>query len=375
VLRIGIVIYGSPDQLSGGYLYDRMLARTLQASGHQVNFLSLKSGAYITRPASGAAKSLERQIQAAGTLDIVIIDELCHPSVALGLRRLKQRLGDRPKFALLVHHLKRNEQVPPVVKPLITALEKRLIAGSDGLIVNSTSTLSEVKKIQGVHLPVAVARPSGKRFPEKPRAEQIGPPPTHNEFRILFVGNITPRKGLHSLVEALAAIVHAEDQSVSVTTARHATITAVGATDVDRRYVANLHRRIGRLGIADRVQFTGAVSDSTLGALYENHDILCVPSQFEGFGIVYLEAMGFGMPAIGSLGGGASDIIQDGENGFLVASGDTRALAERITRLRNDPQLCTRMSEAAATTYKTSPTWDESMGTIERFLIELSLIP
>ena len=375
MLRVGIVIYGSPDQLSGGYLYDRMLGRSLEASGHQVKFLSLRSGTYLTRLASGASGSLEGQIRAEGPFDVVIIDELCHPSVSLGLRRLKRRLGDRPRFALLVHHLRRNEDVSPFARPLTTALEKRLINSCDGLIVNSSSTLEEVRKLQRRSPPVVVARPSGKRFSPPSTETHKAMPFSENEFRILFVGNLIPRKGLHTLIEALTVMDADEGRGASPSARRAATITAVGATDVDDRYVADLRRRIGRLGLADRVQFTGAVSDASLEGFYESHDILCVPSQFEGFGIVYLEAMGFGMPAIGSLGGGAADIIQDGENGFLVASGDTRALAVRLNRLRDDPPFYRRMSEAATATYANSPTWEESMGVIEGFLARLSLIP
>ncbi len=87
-----------------------------------------------------------------------------------------------------------------------------------------------------------------------------------------------------------------------------------------------------RLGVADRVRFTGAVSDSALEELYRSHDVFRVPSQFEGFGL----------PAIGSSRGGATDIIREGENGFLVEPGASRDLAERLRSLRDLPRLWDR---------------------------------
>ncbi len=95
-----------------------------------------------TRPISGASKTLERQSRDVGPFDIVIIDELCHPSVAFQMGRLRRRIGGKTRYIVLVHHLKRNENTFPVGRPFVTALERRLINRADGLIVNSTSTLA-----------------------------------------------------------------------------------------------------------------------------------------------------------------------------------------------------------------------------------------
>ena len=101
---------------------------------------------------------------------------------------------------------------------------------------------------------------------------------------------------------------------------------------------------------AGAVQFLGRVSDAELVHQYRTHNLLAVPS-YEGFGIVYLEAMRFGLPVIASTLGAAREIVTNGENGFFVRPHDTHtfvaapAVAARQSRtapgheLRRPPAL------------------------------------
>ena len=94
--------------------------------------------------------------------------------------------------------------------------------------------------------------------------------------------------------------------------------------------------------------------------------MLVVPSSYEGFGIVYLEGMAFGLPAIGTTAGAASEIITDGENGFLIPPDDSETLSERLSMLANDRELLARMSVKALERYRQQPTWDETAGQYSR---------
>jgi glycosyltransferase involved in cell wall biosynthesis len=104
-------------------------------------------------------------------------------------------------------------------------------------------------------------------------------------------------------------------------------------------------------------------------------DVLVVPSSYEGFGIVYLEVMGFGLPAIATTAGAAGEIISDGVDGFLVPPGDAATLAARIATLARDRALLAQMSAAAGARFARQPTWEQSMRTIRTFLIDITKSP
>ncbi len=96
-----------------------------------------------------------------------------------------------------------------------------------------------------------------------------------------------------------------------------------------------------------------------------------MPSSYEGFGIVYLEGMAFGLPAIGTTAGAASEIISDGENGYLIPPDDAATLAERLSTLARDRDLLARMSVKALERYRQQPRWEQTAGRIRDFLLSM----
>jgi glycosyltransferase involved in cell wall biosynthesis len=100
-----------------------------------------------------------------------------------------------------------------------------------------------------------------------------------------------------------------------------------------------------KLGIADSVTFFGQVGDRELREAYGRAAVFAMPSNKEGFGIVYLEAWQFGKPVICSLHGAASEIIADGVDGFVVDPSDVKALADRLHILLTQPDLAKAMGE------------------------------
>jgi glycosyltransferase involved in cell wall biosynthesis len=96
-----------------------------------------------------------------------------------------------------------------------------------------------------------------------------------------------------------------------------------------------------------------------------------VPSSYEGFGIVYLEAMGFGLPVIASASGATDEIVRHESTGFLVPTGDVFCLARRIESLLEDRSLLSQMSLAAYEAFEDHPGWEDSMKRIEDYLVEL----
>jgi len=99
---------------------------------------------------------------------------------------------------------------------------------------------------------------------------------------------------------------------------------------------------------------------------------MVVPSSYEGFGIVYLEGMGFGLPAIGTTAGAAGEIITDGEDGYLIEPGDDMRLAGLLDELTNDRELLVKLSLNAVKRYKSQPKWEETAEKIRAFLYQFT---
>jgi glycosyltransferase involved in cell wall biosynthesis len=109
---------------------------------------------------------------------------------------------------------------------------------------------------------------------------------------------------------------------------------------------ARFQRKARELGVDRSVLFTGKVSESTLHALYERAAVFAMPSRAEGFGLVYLEAMSHRLPVIASTVDAASEIVVDGETGFLIDPDDRGALADRLVRLLEDASVRRRFGQA-----------------------------
>ncbi len=129
-----------------------------------------------------------------------------------------------------------------------------------------------------------------------------------------------------------------------------------------------------RLGIGDRVVFTGTVEEVELPACYAASDFAVVPSinSSEGYGLVALEAMATGKTVVGSAVGGLPDLIESGKTGLLALPGDTQSLAEAIRRLYSDEELVRRMGREArqfATTRDWLKTTDQTLSLYRRILL------
>ncbi len=99
--------------------------------------------------------------------------------------------------------------------------------------------------------------------------------------------------------------------------------------------------------------------------------MLVVPSSYEGFGIVYLEGMCFGLPAIGTTAGAAGEIIDPGKTGYLIAPDDVKTLAGHLNSLAKDRNLLLHLSINARERYLRQPLWTGAARNIRDFLYSL----
>jgi glycosyltransferase involved in cell wall biosynthesis len=286
-------------------------------------------------------------------------DELNHPSLFWLNERLRRTLPH--PILSIVHHLRSSESRPPLQNRLYLQIERRYLRSVDGFIFNSQTTRRTVEQV-GIDLssrPHLVAYPAGDQLAPQisvadiaRRAIEPGP------LRILFLGNLIPRKGLHTLLAALQQLPPGL-----------CSLSVVGSQQVDPGYVRTIRRQIDRNGLADRVQLLGSLPKDALAACLCSHQLLAVPSTYEGYGIVYLEGMGFGLPAIATTGGAAEEIITSGVDGYVIPPGDAAALAQSLDRLAHDRSLLQEMSLAARRRYRSQPTWEQTAGQIRKFLL------
>jgi D-inositol-3-phosphate glycosyltransferase len=112
--------------------------------------------------------------------------------------------------------------------------------------------------------------------------------------------------------------------------------------------MARLQEMRTELGVIDIVTFMAAKAQDELPEFYAAAEMVVMPSHYESFGMVALEAMAMGTPVVASEVGGLAFLIQDGVNGFLVPSRDPEALAERIYTLLNDENCQQQLGQQAS---------------------------
>jgi glycosyltransferase involved in cell wall biosynthesis len=265
----------------------------------------------------------------------------------------------------LVHHLRCSEMHPAWQKNIYQKAEKSYLDSVDGFIFNSQTTRESVKNISPLaNRPWITATPGGDRFNQyinisdiEDRACQHGP------LRLVYVGSLIPRKGLHTLIDALALLQP-----------DHFILNVIGSSQVNIGYTRTLQSQIDHRGLSSHIHFHENMDDDELGVFLSSSHLMVVPSSYEGFGIVYLEGMGFGLPAISTTRGAAHEIIHHGECGYLVEPGDAMNLAEILNHLYRDRFLLAAMSKAARRRYLEFPGWEESMSRIHNFLVSFVYI-
>ena len=354
-MHVGLLIYGSLATISGGFLYDRRLVRYLRETGDRVDVISLPWRPYGLSLLDNLNSGLRRRLQQAA-FDVLLEDELVHPSCFW----LNQRLRPRVTYPIvaIVHHLRGRERHPALIARLYRQVEKSYLASVDGFLCVSRTTAKDVANLVGRTRPLAVASPGRDGLPGAVTREEITARATApGPLNLIFVGNLIPRKELHTLLAALASLPRDDWR-----------LTVAGSLEMDAAYVEAIRRQIEDAGLAPRVSLLGALPARELATRCAASHVMAVPSSYEGFGIVYLEGMHFGLPAIAGTAGAAKEIITHDHNGFLVPPGDIAALARCISLLMEDRELLKRLSLTAHRSAAAHPTWNESATRARAFI-------
>jgi len=213
--------------------------------------------------------------------------------------------------------------------------ETRIVGASDRIVAANVVERAELLRDYAAHAPRIATIPCGVDTalfaPGDPTAARVAlalqPHPV-----LLWVGRIAPIKGLDTLLDAIARL-RAAGTALSL-------LIVGGEADEPRNgHEVALRERLERLGLGTAVRFVGPLPQDVLPTYYVAADVTVLPSYYESFGMVALEAMACGSPVIASRVGGLVTTVRDGVTGFLVPESDVGALAERIAALIADPDL------------------------------------
>jgi len=231
--------------------------------------------------------------------------------------------------------------VQPLVDPRHAQRAAAAYARFDAMIAVSRFTAERVRELlppQHALIPRLRVIPNAVDSARYAQPVTVERKPWHGLRFTLSIGELKERKGHHLALEAWCRVAKERADL-------HHFVVGRGAGDA---YERELHARVEREGLTERVTFLGNVSEAEKIDLLQRAQLfLHVPvtardGGFEGFGIVYLEASAAGVPCIGTLGCGAEDAIVDGSTGFLVAQ-DPAEVASALARVLDDDALRARL--------------------------------
>ncbi len=205
---------------------------------------------------------------------------------------------------------------------LLRAVVRRLLRQADALVGQSRDTLRRVVEIYGETrhaelIPLGIERPP--RIERAPR-EAFGLPA--DGFVMVTIGRVVARKAVAQLVSALHDAARPK---------AHLLVLGDGPESEAVR------RRAGEYGVLDRVHLLGQVSEQRKFEALSVADVFVSSSQHEGFGLVFLEAMAFGLPIVCYDRGGQTDFLAQGRTGSVIALNDLAAFTGAIVDLHDDP--------------------------------------
>lgn len=226
---------------------------------------------------------------------------------------------------------------------LRVATESALLDSVDGVVVSTAAEATEISRLYGVspaRMQVIAPGVDLDLFRPTDRDEARDRLGINESNVVLYVGRLEPLKGVDILVRAVAELEMAGNTRLLI----------VGGDLKADPLAGRLRGLACSLGIADNVTFAGAVPQSELPTYYGAADVMVLPSHYESFGLVALEAMACGTPVVVSRVGGLKTFVRNGESGYLVPWRCPDPFAEQIEVMLANPSLRRAMGTRALAT-------------------------
>ncbi|MFF5516026.1 glycosyltransferase family 4 protein [Streptomyces coeruleorubidus] len=317
-----------PATPSGGNAYDRRVCLDLPGFGWQVTKHAVAGD--WPRPGAAARTELARALSGLPDGAVVLLDGL----VACGVPEIVVPEAERLRMAVLVHLPLGDETgLDPAVAAELDAKERAVLRAVPAVIATSDWAVRRLVAHHG--LPperVHVAAPGADIAPLAPGTDGVS--------RLLCVAAVTPRKGQHRLVEALATVTDLPWSCVFV-----------GSLTQDPEYVAHLRSLIAEHGLQDRLELAGPQSGAALDASYATADLMVLTSYAETYGMAVTEALARGIPVMATDVGGLPEAVgrapDGGVPGILVPPENSAAIAAELRCWFGEADVRRRLKAAA----------------------------
>jgi D-inositol-3-phosphate glycosyltransferase len=230
--------------------------------------------------------------------------------------------------------------------------EKKVISKANRIIA---ATLAEKSQLEFLYkapsskisvIPPGVDTRHFYPIPKDEAKEVVGVP--EDSHTILFVGRIEPLKGIDKLIQAISII----QKNGELRCCPHNLVIIGGEPNAKpedmNAEMPRLQDMVEDLGIENFVIFLGKQDQQLLPYYYSASEIVVMPSHYESFGMVALEAMACGTPVVASQVGGLAFLVRDGETGFVVPGNDVQMLAKRLVELIKDKDLRNKLGNKSA---------------------------
>jgi glycosyltransferase involved in cell wall biosynthesis len=306
-MDIRLISAGSLPHLSGAAIYNRTIATALRELGHPV--------VETSDPAIGH--------------DVALVDGSALAAIAK---------GDLGRVVALIHHPVSLEVSPP--DQALMAHERALFGAVRRVVTTSEQTAEQVSNLFGVRQDSVTAILPG--VADLPRCPGTGGP----ACQILCLGQLVPRKGQDVLLRCLARLFDLD---------WHLTIAG---NPNDPVYADGLRALVTELKIGSQVTFHPEATGDTLEALWQGADLFALTSAYEGYGMVWAEALRRGLPVVATNTGAAPALITP-ESGVVCMPGDLDQLSKALRRLIFDASLRTDMAESAWQVGRALPSWSD----------------
>jgi glycosyltransferase involved in cell wall biosynthesis len=326
---------------TGGNVYNRLLSENIP-NPHKVQY------EYIQRDSS-VDHSFEciRNVKAEEN-PVLLIDSLLMKNAAF-LHSL-QGIPATYRKILIVHHLEILD--PKHNQSKQAEIEMHFLSLFDGFIVTSCYSFNVLKQAGIARRKILLIPPGTNPVNMPQRSEITGP------LKLLTVSSIFPGKGLLELIDILTTVLDLDWQW-----------QLVGEDRLDEIFTTRFVQKLEMSEIRDRIIIHKPVDHEQIFRFYSTGDIFVLPSQFESCSMVTMEALRAGLPVVCYNVGGLSELIRNGENGYLLASGDSTGFAHGIRKLIMNSSLRERMKKSARFKARTFSGWDY---TAENFVSEMN---
>ncbi|WP_443064836.1 glycosyltransferase family 4 protein [Streptomyces sp. NBC_00576] len=317
-----------PAKPSGGNAYDRRISLDLPGFGWQVHKHAVAGD--WPRPGADAREELARTLRELPDGTVVLLDGL----VACGVPEIIVPEAERLRLAVLVHLPLGDETgLDPVVAAELDALERTTLRAVPSVIATSDWAVRRLVSHHGLAPDrVHMAAPGADIAPLASGTDGVS--------RLLCVAAVTPRKGQHRLVEALAAVTDLPWSCV-----------CVGGLEQDPEYVAELRTLIAKHGLQDRLHLAGPQAGAQLDASYAAADLMVLTSYAETYGMAVTEALARGIPVLATDVGGLPEAVgrapDGGVPGILVPPENPAALAAELRGWFGEADVRRRLKAAA----------------------------